>query len=68
MSCSNSAFGCSGISATTLPVNSDGTMKLEDIEDAIRINDCHMPHTSLICLEDTHNYAGGLALPMDFLR
>ncbi|KAK6750669.1 hypothetical protein RB195_002565 [Necator americanus] len=57
-----------GISATTLPVNSDGTMNLEDIEESIRVNDIHMPHTSLICLENTHNYAGGRVLPLEYLK
>ncbi|CAJ0603333.1 unnamed protein product [Cylicocyclus nassatus] len=57
-----------GVSATTLPVNADGTMNLDEIEEAIRVDDCHMPRTSLICLENTHNYAGGLVLPLDYMR
>ncbi|VDM76072.1 unnamed protein product [Strongylus vulgaris] len=57
-----------GVSATTLPMNEDATMKLEDLEEAIRVDDCHMPRTSLICLENTHNYAGGLALPLNYLK
>ncbi|KAL6738689.1 hypothetical protein Aduo_012211 [Ancylostoma duodenale] len=57
-----------GVSATTLQVNNDGTMNLEDIEEAIRVNDNHMPHTRLICLENTHNYSGGRVLPLEYLK
>ncbi len=32
------SYATSGISATTLKVNPDGTMDLDDIEDAIRAN------------------------------
>ncbi|KAK6020572.1 L-allo-threonine aldolase domain protein, partial [Ostertagia ostertagi] len=42
-------------------------MKIEDIEEAIRVRDVHMPNTRLICLETTHNYSGGRALPMEYI-
>ncbi|XGW25656.1 hypothetical protein V3C99_006790, partial [Haemonchus contortus] len=57
-----------GVSATTVDVGSDGTMKIDDIEDAIRVQDIHMPNTRLICLETTHNYSGGRPLPLDYIR
>ncbi|PAV78242.1 hypothetical protein WR25_17648 isoform C [Diploscapter pachys] len=57
-----------GISATTLKVNPDGTMDPNDIEDAIRANDQHMPRTALVCIENTHNFAGGKALSTDYLK
>ncbi|VDO45500.1 unnamed protein product [Haemonchus placei] len=57
-----------GVSATTVQVGSDGTMKIDDIEDAIRVQDIHMPNTRLICLETTHNYSGGRPLPLDYIR
>ncbi len=37
----------------------DGVMALEDVEAAIRIPKLHFPETGLICLENTHNMAGG---------
>uniref|UniRef100_A0A183G3Q3 Beta_elim_lyase domain-containing protein n=1 Tax=Heligmosomoides polygyrus TaxID=6339 RepID=A0A183G3Q3_HELPZ len=57
-----------GVSATTIDVNGEGTMKIEDIEESIRVRDNHMPNTRLICLENTHNYAGGRALPLEYLK
>lgn len=57
-----------GISATTLEVKPDGTMDLDDIEQAIRVKDCHMPASKLICIENTHNYTGGKALPIDWMK
>lgn len=43
-------------------------MDLKEVEDSIRVNDVHMPHTRLICLETTHNFAGGKALPLEYLK
>jgi threonine aldolase len=37
-------------------------MLLGDIESAIRSDDSHFPTTRLICLENTHNRCGGVAL------
>jgi threonine aldolase len=36
-----------------------GVMKPEDVEKAIRFGDIHQPETALVCIEDTHNSAGG---------
>jgi threonine aldolase len=40
----------------------DGTLLLEDIERAIRPENVHLPHTRLVCLENTHNTCGGTPL------
>jgi threonine aldolase len=45
-----------------------GAMDPEDIEAAIQEDDIHQPRTSLICVENTHNRAGGTVIPMDILR
>jgi threonine aldolase len=45
-----------------------GKMSLSEIEDAIRGEDIHLPTTSLICLENTHNKAGGTVLPVEYMR
>jgi threonine aldolase len=37
----------------------DGVMAPEDLERAIRITRLHFPETGLICIENTHNVAGG---------
>ncbi len=44
----------------------DGTMRLEDLEAAIRIDDVHCPRTRLICLENTHNRCNGFALTPEY--
>jgi len=55
-----SALG--GIHPHTVANQPDGTLRLEDIESAIRCDDVHFPRTRLICLENTHNRCGGSAL------
>jgi threonine aldolase len=37
----------------------DGVMAAADVEAAIRGENIHYPQTALICLENTHNFAGG---------
>ena len=39
-----------------------GWMKPEDIENAIRPENIHYPPTRLVCIENTHNSAGGIAI------
>ena len=55
-----SALG--GIQPHTVPNQPDGTMRLEDIETAIRGDNIHFPRTRLICLENTHNRCNGSPL------
>jgi threonine aldolase len=47
--------------ARTVP-GEKGWMKPEDIEKAIRPDNIHFPPTTLVCIENTHNSAGGIAL------
>ncbi len=44
----------------------DGTLPLEEIEAAIRTDDVHFPISRLICLENTHNRCGGVALTGEY--
>jgi len=46
----------------------NGIMDPSDIEAAIREDNIHFPKTKLICLENTHNRAGGTVIPMDILK
>lgn len=56
-----------GISAAVLKNNPDGTMNLDEVENAIRdIDDFHTPKTRLICVENTHNYCGGIPVPKEY--
>ncbi len=51
-----------GIHPRTLTNQPDGTLRLEDVEAAIRWENVHHPRTRLICLENTHNRCGGAVL------
>jgi threonine aldolase len=61
-----SALG--GVHSCQLPNQSDGTLVLEDIQAAIRSKDAHQPISRLVCLENTHNRCGGVALTLDYTR
>lgn len=51
-----------GITPRPVPNQPDGTLRLEDIEGAIRADDVHFPRTRLVCLENTHNMCNGTPL------
>jgi threonine aldolase len=57
-----------GLMARTIPNQPDGTLRLEDIEDAIRPDDIHAPRTRLVCLENTQNICGGVPLTVEYTR
>ncbi len=61
-----SALG--GIHPHTIINQPDGTMRLEDIEAAIRGHNVHFPRTRLICLENTHNRCNGSALTPEYME
>ncbi len=44
----------------------DGTLRLEDIEAAIRADNVHFPRTRLVCLENTQNRCGGTVLTPEY--
>ena len=60
-----SALG--GIHPHTVSNQADGTMRLEDIEVAIRGPNVHFPRTRLICLENTHNRCYGSTLRPEYI-
>jgi threonine aldolase len=55
-----------GIHPFTVPNQSDGTLRLNDIESAIRSDNPHFPISRLICLENTHNRCGGVPLTSEY--
>ena len=61
-----SALG--GIQPHIIPNQLDGTLRLEDIEDAIRGDNIHFPRTRLICLENTHNRCNGSPLTSKYIE
>lgn len=61
-----SALG--GVHSCQLPNQPDGTLLLQDIQAAIRSNDAHQPVSRLVCLENTHNRCGGVAINTEYTR
>ncbi|WP_283152676.1 low-specificity L-threonine aldolase [Guptibacillus hwajinpoensis] len=57
-----SAFA--GVQIKTIDGNR-GAMNPNDVEAAIRGDDIHQPETGLICIENTHNKAGGAIVPLE---
>lgn len=57
-----------GVHPHTLSNQPDGTLKLDEIEAAIRPDDFHQPPTRLIILENTHNRCGGVVLSEAYTR
>jgi threonine aldolase len=55
-----------GITPWPIPNQPDGTLRLEDIEGAIRGDNVHFPRTRLVCLENTHNVCNGTPLTADY--
>ena len=61
-----SAFG--GIHSRQLKNLQDGTINIEDIKSAIRMDNVHFPKTSAITLENTHNLCNGSPLTSEYIR
>jgi threonine aldolase len=55
-----------GITPHPIPNQPDGTLRLEEIEGAIRPDDSHFPTTRLVCLENTHNLCNGTPLTAEY--
>lgn len=50
---------------TALVEEVDGVMDAVEVEAKIRGENIHFPETTLICMENTHNQAGGMVVPLD---
>jgi len=59
-----SALG--GIVPHTVTNQRDATMRLDEIEAAIRGDNIHYPRTRLICLENTHNRCNGMPITAEY--
>ncbi len=60
-----SALG--GIHPNTVPNQPDGTIRIGEIEAAIRAENVHFPRTKLIALENTHNRCHGYPLDAAYM-
>ncbi len=56
-----------GVQMHTLRGNK-GVLTTQQILDHVRPEDIHIPATTLICLENTHNRAGGTVYPLDEIK
>ena len=45
-----------------------GILRADQLAPAVRSSAYYMPHTSLICLENTHNRAGGTVYPIEEIK
>lgn len=54
-----------GVLATTLPNQPDGGFDPELIPGAVRPDDMHQPRTTLLALENTHNFCGGAVVSLE---
>ncbi|CEM26962.1 unnamed protein product [Vitrella brassicaformis CCMP3155] len=57
-----------GIHSRTVRNRPDGTFDLSEVDAKIRCDDVHEPVTRVVCIENTHNEAGGRVLPTGFLH
>jgi len=55
-----------GIIPHTVPVQPDGTLRLEDIRNAIRGDNIHYPRTKLVSIENTQGTVGGMPLSVEY--
>lgn len=61
-----SALG--GIFPALIPNQEDGTLAIEDIQNAYREDDIHHPVSRLLILENTQNQCGGIPLSVDYMH
>ncbi|MRX73084.1 aminotransferase class I/II-fold pyridoxal phosphate-dependent enzyme [Bacillus lacus] len=64
---SGAVSALAGVQTRTLPGNR-GAMSAEDVLHSIRPEDQHYPETGLICIENTHNRAGGAVIPLENMK
>jgi len=57
-----------GVTPRTLRNEIDGSIDIDTIEKSIRSDNIHYTKTSLIALENTHNYCGGTILPSGYVE
>ena len=62
--------GYSSLAGLSPKVLSDkrGYMKISDIRNSISKGSVHHPDTTLICMENTHNKAGGIPLDLGYIK
>ncbi|MEX0749699.1 MAG: GntG family PLP-dependent aldolase [Dehalococcoidia bacterium] len=62
------AAGVAGVQLRAVPNDARGRISPADVEAAVRGQNVHLPRTSLLCLENTHNRCSGAAITADDTR
>jgi len=57
-----------GVHSRQIQEQVDGSLKLEDIESVLRVDDVHEPPSRLIEIENTHNRCGGVYQSPEYIR
>ena len=60
------AAGLAGVNVRQAANDAQGRMDLDEIRSLVRPREGHFPRTAVICLENTHNYCNGSALPASY--
>jgi threonine aldolase len=55
------------IHSRVIPQSADGTLDLEEVEEAVRGLNDHWPTSKVLVLEQTHNMCGGRVLPLEYM-
>jgi threonine aldolase len=62
------AAAVAGVHPFALPNLPNGTLDLEQVENAIRSENVHFPRTRLIVMENTHNACGGVPIQAAYME
>jgi len=61
------AAAVAGVHPFALPNLQDGTLNLQQVQNAIRTENVHFPRTRLLVLENTHNACGGVPIDAGYI-
>ncbi|MDB4906426.1 MAG: threonine aldolase [Gemmatimonadetes bacterium] len=62
------AAGLAGVQLRTVTASANGVMRAEDLRRTLRPASKFSPRASLVCVENTHNGAGGRVTPLEEMR
>jgi threonine aldolase len=62
-----SAAGVASVNVRQARNDDQGRMEIEEIRSLIRPREGYFPRTALVCIENTHNYCNGSALPVSYM-
>ena len=60
------AAGLASVNIRQVKNDEQGRMDLDEIASLVRPREGYFPRTALVCLENTHNFANGSALPVSY--